>query len=79
MKEYPELLTHSFRKAIEDLSRHPSDIMALDSFLVRFGTHVVQSATLGGKLDLHVSVSQQSFDTYEEEGLFSENTIALFF
>ena len=32
VKEYPELLTHSFRKAIEDLSRHPSDIMALGFF-----------------------------------------------
>lgn len=79
VKEYPELLTHSFRKAVEDLSRHPSDIMALDSFLVRFGSHVVQSSTLGGKLDLYVSVSQESFDTYEEEKLFSENAVALFF
>lgn len=77
--QYPNLLTQSFRKAVEDLSRHPSDIMALDSFLVRFGTHVVSSSTLGGKLDLYVSVSQESFDTYEQEQTFAKNAVPLLF
>lgn len=78
-KEYPNLLTHSFRKAVEKLAQNPSDVLAVDSFIVRFGSHIVLSSALGGKINLYVSASQESFDTKIQDSLFSSNTIPLFF
>jgi len=80
VKEYPTLLTSSFRKAIDNLSKTGvDDWKAVDDFINLYGTHVVYGATIGATLCVDVQVSTHLFKTTEEEESLSEHTIATLF
>ena len=51
--EYEHIFTKSFRGAIEHLKETDEDnFAAVDSFLNVYGTHVIVSATMGGRLNI---------------------------
>lgn len=51
--EYEHIFTKSFRGAIEHLNGNYEDnFAAVDSFLNVYGTHVIVSATMGGRLNI---------------------------
>lgn len=79
IKERPEILTHSFRKAVKKMEEDPQNLVRIDSFLVRFGSHVVTSSTMGGSLKLYNSLSRKSFTDIAKEEDFSSVQILLFF
>lgn len=52
-RKYPDMLTLSFRNAVEHLQEsYNEDIAAVDSFLNVWGTHVIVGAELGGSLNV---------------------------
>ena len=80
IKKYPTLLTSSFRKSIEELAATDKDNWkAVDDFINIYGTHVVNSATLGARLSVDVQVKTNKFVTTEEESLLADATIATLF
>ena len=80
VQKYPSLLTSSFRKSIEKLAATPvDDWKAVDDFINIYGTHVVNSATLGARLTVDVQVKTNKFVTKEEESLLADATIATLF
>lgn len=79
IKDHPQILTHSFRKAVKEMEEDPQNLVRIDSFLVRFGSHVVTSSTMGGSLKLYNSLSRKSFTDIAKEEDFSSVQILLFF
>ena len=54
--DFPDLLTMSFRDAVNHLMlADPEDIAVVDSFVNVWGTHVIVEAFLGAKLDIELS------------------------
>ena len=79
IQENPQVLTHSFRKALAHLKENPNNLSRIDSFLVRYGSHVVTSSTLGGSLKLYNSISRKSFTDIFEKKHFENHQIPLLF
>lgn len=74
--EYPHMLTSSFRHSVEHLQTYvegnalkPHWELAVDSFLNTYGSHVVTSAVLGGRLDVELELSEKDYWTYERKGV----------
>ena len=52
-REQPDILTLSFRNAVEHLKEtNEEDLAAVDSFINVWGTHVIVSAQIGGSLNI---------------------------
>ena len=54
-----ELLSKNFLECCQWLEKHHEDVV-IDSFLRRYGTHVVTSATVGGRLDILMKMKLDS-------------------
>lgn len=78
IRNHRQVLTASFRNAIEELSKECS-IGKIGRFITRYGTHVIIYSKMGAKLNLEVSVSEDSFTEYWIEKDFTENSVALLF
>lgn len=62
--KYPNLLTSSFRKAIKNLNAtKDNDTYAVEEFVNTYGTHIVNSTTLGAKLSIEVQVEAKKFNS----------------
>jgi MAC/perforin domain len=78
--KYPNLLTSSFRRAIERLAATPADdVHAVDSFIATYGTHMVTRSELGAKLSVNVQVDTRKFNTVEQEQALSAMALAALF
>lgn len=74
-KQYPALLTSSFRKAVSELKTNAD----IDNFLDKYGTHVVVYSKLGARLSLEVQVETNKFKTRAEVELMANASIATLF
>ena len=54
-----ELLTKNFREVVKWMQTH-HDELTIDSFLMRYGTHVVTKADLGGSISLNMRMKRDS-------------------
>lgn len=73
-----ELLTPNFREVISWMKAH-QDIATVDSFLERYGTHVVTSANLGGSIAVQMRMSEDSLtDIYSKKALGEAAVMKLF-
>lgn len=77
-KEYPKLLTSSFRAAIDKM-RAANDMKSVDDFIYTYGTHVVTYAKLGAAMTLDVQVDAIKFVNKESETALSQAAIATLF
>lgn len=75
-KSHPEILTTSFQQAVDYLAQNPT-VQRADSFLLRYGTHLVTGVTAGGKLTLEISVDVHRFRTLYEETEFFKQSLDL--
>lgn len=67
---YPNLLTSSFRHAVEALSKTgKDDRKAVDDFIDTYGTHIVTTALLGAKLSIDVQVETRKYQTLYSDKL----------
>lgn len=80
MEEKPDspVLTRSFRNAIKRLEVNHS-IEEVDAFLNKFGTHFINSAQLGGGIDLVYKINYDKFRTLKEEKELTEVDVLSFF
>ena len=80
----PKLLTRNFTEALERLKiqlEDPSNDrrrIAIDSLLARYGTHVVTSATLGGSIELEMSIETDTLHTLYQKELMANLTLAIY-
>lgn len=58
-EKHTELLTSNFREAVDWLAKHSGDAV-IDSFIMRYGTHVVTSAKIGGSLNIKMNMELDS-------------------
>lgn len=70
-EDCPEILTCSFRDAIKKIKDNSSNTTFVDSFLTRFGTHVITEAYIGGNLNLDAVISR---NIYKDEFRDSDST-----
>lgn len=78
--KYPNLLTSSFRKALDKLSKTASDDwQAVDEFLEVYGSHIVCDVKLGAKLVLDLQVDTHKYLTEVEQGVKAEADLACIF
>lgn len=77
--DYPMILTSSFRNSVDRLAKDPDNVLALDSFINRFGTHVVYEAELGAKITLDIRSERKLFDMKSDETLLEEHAISTLF
>lgn len=81
--EYPYLFTESFRNAVSHMQEavyadKPDEtrlVAMVDSFIQVYGTHVIVSATLGGKLRLDLSNDMWRFNDQMSEDQWSMEQI----
>lgn len=73
--KYPQILTSSFRTAVDNLS----DIASLDNFISTYGTHVVTHVKLGARLSLDIQVETKKFETIENKDLLLDAEIDYLF
>lgn len=67
---YPNLLTSSFRHAVEALGKtDTTDWKAVDDFIETYGTHIVTTALLGAKLSIDVQVETKKYQTLYSDKL----------
>lgn len=66
VSEHPEVLTKNFRSAVERLGKEPTKIQ-MDSFIKRYGTHVVTKCQMGGRLNLDIRLEKDSVGTLEQQ------------
>ena len=67
--DYPNLLTCSFRTAVERLkSTEINDRKAVADFVDTYGTHVVTDVYLGGKLSIDIAVEIKKFNLIIKQG-----------
>lgn len=77
-QQYPDLLTASFREALDKIKSAPGGgamLLQVDSLLTRFGTHIVTDATTGGTVDYDLKITRNYFIQQAEEELFSKTVI----
>lgn len=64
LRQHPEVLTASFRHAVNNLT----DVRSVDRFIKMYGTHVVTRATLGASLEIEVQTDVNRFkDVYKQD------------
>ncbi len=74
---YPNLLTSSFRHAVEALGQ-TDDRKSVDDFIDTYGTHIVTTACLGAKLSIDVQIDTKKYYTvYSDKLDFSVSLSAL--
>ena len=77
-----EMLTPNFRDAIDWIYkfRDSTTITAIvDSFLVCYGSHVVVSASVGGSIDIHMTMKRDSLtDIYTDKQLGEATVVEIF-
>lgn len=73
-----QLLTPNFREVISWLKAH-HDIATIDSFIERYGTHVVTSANLGGSIAIQIHMSADSLTDLYTKKTLGEAAIATLF
>ena len=72
-----DILTRNFRDAVDWLDKH-CDAATIDSFLVCYGSHVVTSATVGGSIDIHMTMQRDSLiDIYSNQQLGAATVAAI--
>lgn len=77
IKDYPNLLTSSFRKALRQLAAKPvNDWRSVDEFLETYGTHMVIDAELGARLDLDVQIETHKFNQLRGDSLLADASLA---
>lgn len=80
----PKLLTRNFTEALDRLKIQLEDSlndrrrMAIDSLIARYGTHVVTSATLGGSIELEMSIETDSLHTLYQQELMADLSLAMY-
>lgn len=74
-REYPALLTSSFRHAVSNIK----DQVDIDNFLYKYGTHVVVYSKLGARLTLEVQVDTHKFDFKESAETMAAASVATLF
>lgn len=77
-KNQEQLLTPNFREVISWLKAH-HDIATIDSFIERYGTHVVTSANLGGSIAIQIHMSADSLTDLYTKKTLGEAAIATLF
>lgn len=70
-----ELLSKNFRECIDWLAKYPKD-MVVDSFLQRYGSHVVISSKLGGSLTIDMRMKLDSVLTVTDEKMLGNVSAA---
>ena len=71
-----ELLTPNFLDAIDWMDKH-RDNATIDSFLVCYGSHIVTQASVGGVIDIHMTMKQDSLKDVYSNIQLGEATVAL--
>lgn len=66
-KMHPEVLTSSFRAAVERIKKAKDWQIAVDSFVNIYGTHLITKATLGAKVNVDVQIETQKARTLEQQ------------
>ncbi|MCR5140296.1 MAG: hypothetical protein K6B45_09065 [Bacteroidaceae bacterium] len=80
----PKLLTRNFREALDHLKEqlaNPSNDrrrIAIDSLIMRYGTHVVTSATLGGSVEIEMSIETDTLHTLYQKELMGGLSLAMY-
>lgn len=74
-KQYPSMLTSSFRHAVSNIHT----LVDVDNFLYKYGTHVVVYSKLGARLSLEVQVDTHKFDYREQAEAMAGMSIATLF
>lgn len=80
----PKLLTRNFREAVDHLKDQLADSktknvrMCIDSLVNRYGTHVVTSATLGGSIEIEMSIETDSLHTLYQQELIGDLSLAVY-
>lgn len=80
----PNLLTRNFREALDHLKEqlaNPSNDrrrIAIDSLIMRYGTHVVTSATLGGSVEIEMSIETDTLHTLYQKELMGGLSLAMY-
>lgn len=73
-----QLLTPNFREVLEWLKKHHDDA-TIDSFINRYGSHVVTYANLGGSINMVLNMQKDSLtDIYSEKALGDAAIMAIF-
>lgn len=73
-----QLLTPNFREVLDWLKKH-HDNATIDSFIERYGTHVVTSANLGGSITIQMQMAKDSLtDLYTKQALGEAAIMKLF-
>lgn len=70
-----ELLTPNFLDAIDWMDKH-RDNATIDSFLVCYGSHIVTQASLGGAIDIHMTLKKDSLTDIYSNRQLGEATVA---
>lgn len=77
-RQQDKLLTPNFTEVLNWLHDH-NDIATIDSFIERYGTHVVTSANLGGSITIHIHLTKDSLtDLYTKQALREAAIMKLF-
>ena len=72
-----DLLTPNFRDALDWLDRH-HDAATIDSFLVCYGSHIVTCASVGGSIEIHMTMQRDSlYDIYSNQQLGAATVAAI--
>lgn len=81
LEDEPEqYLSDNFLYAIDKLKKSGEDNVAVvDSFINIFGTHVITSASVGGKLQLDIITDRKAVTTFTMEKEVKEQSLNLFF
>ncbi len=83
LEKYPQLLSLSFRTAVDQMDaldrQGKLTDKVIDDFIDLYGTHVIYECCLGGRLSLDVQVMQRKFTSEITDTYMSENEIKLFF
>lgn len=75
---HPTVLTESFRDAVRQVAEASEENyrMCVDSFINTYGTHVVTTAEVGGKLDVLLQLDAKKFKTeYSLNGKFKADIL----
>lgn len=79
IKQYPNILTSSFRAAIDKLGNQINDRRAIEDFIQTYGTHVVTYVSLGAKLSVDVQVETRKFNTQYSDTMMASATLGTLF
>lgn len=79
-EEGEECLSDNFLYALDRIRRTDVENTAVvDSFIQIFGTHVITSATIGGKLQLDIVTDRKNVKTFVNEKVLKESSLDVLF